>query len=67
LVCNPAAALPTIIDTASVPLDAQGNASFYGSVSPMTASCSASAVAFLIRVTANGHWIANGAVQVPYP
>lgn len=67
LVCNPAAASPTIIDTSSVLLDAQGNASFYGSVSPMTAGCSTSAVAFLIRVSANDHWIANGAVQVPFP
>lgn len=65
LVCNPAATSPTIIDTPSVPLDAQGNASFYGSVSGMTAGCSASAVAFLIRVPANNHWIANGAVRVP--
>lgn len=67
LVCNPASTSPTIIDTPSVALDAQGNASFYGSVSPLTAGCSASAVAFLIRVPANQHWIANGAVQVPYP
>jgi hypothetical protein len=71
LVCNPATASPTIIDTSSVPLDAQGNASFYGSVSGMTAGCNASAIAFLIRISsttpANDHWIANGAVQVPYP
>ena len=63
---TPRSASPTIIDTSSVLLDAQGNASFYGSVSPMTAGCSTSAVAFLIR-SANDHWIANGAVQVPFP
>lgn len=67
LICNPGAASQTIIDTPSVTLDAQGNASFYGGVSSQTAGCSASAVAFLIRVPANNHWIANGAVQVPFP
>jgi hypothetical protein len=67
LICNPAAASPVIIDTPAVTLDPQGNASFYGSVSSMTAGCSASAVAFLITIPANGRWIANGAVQVPYP
>ena len=71
LVCNPATTSPTIIDTSPVPLDGQGNASFYGSVSGMTAGCNASAVAFLIRISsttpANGRWIANGAVQVPFP
>jgi hypothetical protein len=65
LVCNPGTT-PTIIDTPLVPLDGQGNASFYGSVSASTAACSPSAVAFLIRGS-NEHWFANGAVQVPFP
>ena len=64
LVCNPAATSPTIIDTPFVTLDAQGNASFYGSVSPLTAGCSPTDVAFLIRAS-NNHWLANGAVRVP--
>jgi hypothetical protein len=67
LICNHSTASQTIIDTPSVTLDAQGNASFYGGVTSATAGCSASAVAFLIRVPANNHWIANGAVQVPFP
>jgi hypothetical protein len=64
LVCNPAAATPTIINTAAVTLDAQGNASFYGSVGS-TAACSPTSVAFLIRITSNGHWVANGSVIAP--
>jgi hypothetical protein len=61
LVCNPSSATPTVIDTALVPLSAEGDATFIGSVSSKTASCSATSVAFLIRVK-SGHWLANGAV-----
>jgi hypothetical protein len=65
LVCSPGSN-PVVINTRSVPLDAQGNASFYGAVAGVAAaSCSPTDVAFLITVPANGHWIANGAVRVP--
>ena len=64
LVCGPASASPTIIDTPLVPLDAQGNAEFSGSFSSSTAGCSATDVAFLVRVSA-GAWIGNGAIRVP--
>ena len=64
LVCGPGSASPTVIDTALVPLDAQGNAEFSGSFSSSTAGCSAMDVAFLVR-TAGGAWIGNGAVRLP--
>jgi hypothetical protein len=67
LVCNAGTAEQAVIDTPLVTLDPQGNASFKGSFTMPTDVCSASAIAFLIRVPANGHWIANGAVQVPFP
>jgi hypothetical protein len=47
-----------------MPLSAQGDAEFYGSFSLSTAGCSATDVAFLIRVSA-GAWIGNGAIRVP--
>ena len=64
LVCGPGSASPTVIDTALVPLDAQGNAEFSGSFSSSTAGCSAMDVAFLVR-TAGGAWIGNGSVRIP--
>ena len=67
LVCNAGTASQAIIDTPAVTLDPQGNASFKGSFSMPTDACGPSAVAFLIRIPTNQHWIANGAVQVPYP
>jgi hypothetical protein len=68
LVCNPGAATPMIFYTSAVPLDGQGNASFRGSFGPLPIVCTPSALAFLITTTATPpHWIANGAVQVPFP
>ena len=67
LVCNAGTASQAIIDTPAVTLDPQGNASFKGSFTMPTDACGPSAVAFLIRIPTNQHWIANGAVQVPYP
>ena len=64
LVCGPSSGSPTVIDTPLVPLDAQGNATFDGSVSSSTAACSPTDVAFLIR-TAGGAWIGNGSVRIP--
>jgi len=64
LVCGPSSGTPTVIDTALVPLNAQGNATFDGSFSSSTAACSPTDVAFLIR-TAGGAWIANGSIRVP--
>jgi hypothetical protein len=64
LVCGPASATPVVIDTDLVPLSPQGNAEFDGSFSSSTAGCSATDVAFLIRVAA-GAWIGNGSVRVP--
>jgi hypothetical protein len=64
LVCNPSAKKPKIISTAPVPLDAQGNAGFIGSVSSATATCKlANGIAFLITVPVSPPlWIANGSV-----
>jgi hypothetical protein len=67
LVCNPSSATPTIFTTSSTPLDGQGNASLQSSFGPLPTICSPSALAFLITTTAPPHWLANGAVQVPYP
>jgi hypothetical protein len=68
LVCNPSSATPTIFTTSSTPLDGQGNASLQSSFGPLPTICSPSALAFLITTTASPpHWLANGAVQVPYP
>jgi hypothetical protein len=64
LVCGPASAMPVIIDTPLVTLSAQGDAEFDGSFTSSTAGCSATDVAFLIRIAAN-RWIANGSVRVP--
>ena len=65
LVCNPSAKKPKIISTAPVPLDAQGNASFFGSVNSATATCKlANGIAFLITVPVSPPlWIANGSVE----
>jgi hypothetical protein len=64
LVCSPTST-PAVIDTPLVPLDAQGNASFYGRIADVAAAgCSPTDVDFLIRISA-GRWIANGAVRVP--
>ena len=66
LVCAPGAS-QTVYYTEPVNLDGHGNAWFDGSFTSTPTGCSTSAIAFLIVVTSNGHWIANGAVQVPYP
>jgi hypothetical protein len=60
-----------LVDTAAVPLSAQGNASFSGSVGPFPAECGTSDIAFLIRIVeptpfAN-LWIAAGGVLVVNP
>jgi hypothetical protein len=64
LVCNPSATTPTIINSKAVPLDPQGNASFIGSISSKSASCTVSGgVAFLITAAPKASpWIAYGAV-----
>lgn len=53
-----------VIDTPLVTLSAQGDAEFDGAFTSSTAGCSATDVAFLVRIAAN-RWIANGAVRVP--
>jgi hypothetical protein len=50
------------LDTVLVPLSAQGNAEFSGSVGLIPSTCTASNVAFLIRRDI-GRWIAHGAVR----
>jgi hypothetical protein len=50
------------LDTPLVPLSAQGDAEFSGSVGPIPSTCNATNVAFLVRIAAN-RWIANGAVR----
>jgi hypothetical protein len=67
LVCSPASSPSTFV-TSPVTLSGQGNAEFHGSFTSSPTGCSATNVAFLITTTASPpHWLANGAVQVPYP
>jgi hypothetical protein len=70
LVCNVSGAVNSgnsvLVDTGSVPLSAQGNASFTGMVGPLPSECGTSDIAFLIRIVqpmafAN-LWIAAGGV-----
>ena len=62
LVCNPGAG-QTNLDTASVPLDAQGDAHFTGTIANIPNPCDNPV--FLIRIAvpvgAAGRWIATGA------
>ena len=55
-----------LVDTPSVPLSAQGNASFNGSAGAFPSACGTSDIAFLIRITEPlpfaGLWIAAGGV-----
>ena len=61
LVC-PVTPTPVVINTVLVPLSAQGDAEFSGSVGAIPTSCTSSNVLFLVRIAA-GRWIANGAVR----
>lgn len=61
LVCS-ASSSPTVTETSSVTLSAQGNASFSGMLSSVPSSCTSPI--FLIRVP-GGPWIATGAVRTP--
>jgi hypothetical protein len=61
LVCS-AGSSPTVVETSSVALSAQGNAAFSGTVSGVPASCTNPI--FLIRVP-GGPWLATGAVRTP--
>jgi hypothetical protein len=55
----------TLVDTPLVPLSAQGDAAFHGSVGPLPGACFTEAdIAFVVRIGA-GRWIANGAVRRP--
>ncbi len=53
----------TLVDTALVPLSAQGDAQFSGFV-VVPEACFEPDIAFLVRIAA-GRWIANGAVRTP--
>jgi len=64
LVCDADGAIPVLVDTPLVPLSAQGDAHFSGSVGSLPTVCSPADMAFLIRIGAD-RWIANGAVRRP--
>jgi hypothetical protein len=64
LVCNPGSTTAqAVIDTAPVPLDAQGNAEFSGNLASVPPSSCTNPL-FLIRVAPANVWIATGAVRV---
>jgi hypothetical protein len=62
LVCNPAGATPTILNTTPVSLNVHGNARFFGHLSGVPATCVNPL--FLVRIAAPagaaGRWIATG-------
>jgi hypothetical protein len=60
VVCNPGTATQTVLDTATVPLSAEGDAQFSGTVEGLPSPCSNPL--FLIRIPAD-RWIATGAVR----
>jgi hypothetical protein len=69
LVCNPGTSGQVVIDTPSVPLDAQGDAQFLPpaqSVGDLAGGLPSSCVnpLFLIRVVPKNVWIATGAVRI---
>ena len=66
LVCSPATPRQTVIDTAEVPLSAQGNAHFRGELNAIPGDCTNPL--FLVRIgpsfrAAAGRWLATGAVR----
>jgi hypothetical protein len=67
IVCDPNSAAPTVVDTDLVPLSAQGDAEFEGTLKrPFPPVCTPANVAFLVRIaTPPGRWIANGTVRSP--
>jgi hypothetical protein len=68
LVCSPKSSPMVFYTSPASTLSGQGDAEFHGSFGPLPTVCSATNIAFLITTTASPpHWIANGAVQVPYP
>jgi hypothetical protein len=64
LICDPTAKKPTIIGSPAVPLSSTGDASYFGSISAKSTSCTVSkGLAFLITVPVKPPlWIAYGAV-----
>jgi hypothetical protein len=62
LVCNSGGTTPTILDTASVSLNAHGDANFSGQIAGIPATCANPL--FLVRIAAPagaaGRWIATG-------
>ena len=62
LVCNAGTAEEAVIDTAAVPLDAQGNAEFKGNLEKLPPS-SCSNPLFLILNAPKNVWIGTGAVR----
>ena len=60
---NASGSSPTVVETSSVALSAQGNASFSGTFATVPTSCTNPI--FLIRVPGGGPWIATGAVRTP--
>jgi hypothetical protein len=62
LVCNPGASDQQVSDTATVPLDAQGNAEFVGSLEQSPPSACSNPL-FLILNAAKNVWIGTGSVR----
>jgi hypothetical protein len=65
LVCNAGAANQAVIDTAAVPLSAEGDAHFSGNLASVPPSSCTNPL-FLIRVPTANLWIGTGAVRTTY-
>lgn len=62
LVCNPGSTTAqAVLDTAMVPLSTDGDAAFRGNLGTIPSPCATPL--FLIRIPANDHWVATGAVE----
>ena len=60
LVCNPGTSSQAVLDTATVPLNQEGDAVFIGNLGSISACANP---LFLIRIPTNDSWIATGAVR----
>jgi hypothetical protein len=65
LVCNAGESTQAVIDTAAVPLDAEGNAAFTGNLESVPPSSCTNPL-FLIRVPTANVWIATGAERITH-
>jgi hypothetical protein len=68
VICIVAPSGPNVIfNTVPVALSSSGDAQFSGPVGAIPTSCTSSNIAFLVRNSVTGNWIANGSVRTSSP